>query len=130
MNRAIQLDASSGRAHNQLGQTYEALGRRHEAERAYLTAIELEQNSSNTSEWPYYNLGVLYFNDGRIDDALLFLRKALDRNPSFPEAKIKLAVLLSKQNLTGEASQLLQDALKSDPANAEGHYHLGMLLLK
>ena len=32
--RAIQLDASSVRAHNHLGQTYEALGRQGEAERA------------------------------------------------------------------------------------------------
>jgi tetratricopeptide (TPR) repeat protein len=128
--RAIQLDASSVRAHNQLGQTYEALGRQREAERAYLRAIELEQNTSNKSEWPYYNLGLLYLNDGQVDNALLFLRKALARNASFPEAKIKLAVILSKQNLTGEALRLLQEALESDPANAEGHYRLGLLLLK
>jgi tetratricopeptide (TPR) repeat protein len=128
--RAIELDPLSIRAHNQLGQTYEALGRQDEAERAYLKAIELEQSSSNKSEWPYYNLGLLYFHDGRVDGALLFLRKALSRNPSFPEAKIKLAVVLSNQNLTGEALRLLQEALESDPANAEGHYRLGLLLLK
>jgi len=128
--RAIELDASSVRAHNHLGQTYEALGRQLEAERAYLRAIEIEQNSSNKSEWPYYNLGLFYLNEGQVDNALLFLRKALARNASFPEAKIKLAVILSKQNLTGDALRLLHEALESDPANAEGHYRLGLLLLK
>jgi tetratricopeptide (TPR) repeat protein len=125
--RAIELDASSVRTHNQLGQTLEALGRNNEAEREYLSAIELQQNSLKKSEWPYYNLGLFYFHFGRMDEAVPYLRKALICKSDFPEAKVKLAAIISKQN-PDEAMRLLQQALNTDPVNAEGHYRLGQLL--
>lgn len=126
--RSLELDPSSVRAHNQLGQSYEALGRLEDAERAYLKAIETEQNQGRKSEWPYYNLGLLYFNNGRVNDAVPYFRKALARNPAFPEAKIKLAAILLKQNSTREARELLEEAVASDPTNGEAHYRLALLL--
>lgn len=128
--RAAQLDPSSVRIHNQMGQTLEALGRQDEAEREYLNAIELNEAASKKSEWPLYNLGVLYFQDGRIDNAVLYFRRALVCNPGFPDAKIKLAIVLSQQGHSQEAERLLGQAVASDPLNAEGHYRLGLLLLK
>ena len=128
--RAVQLDPSSVRIHNQLGQTLEALGREQEAERAYLKAIELSRDAPKKSEWPFYNLGLLCFHNGRTEEATRYFRQALDCNPQFPEAKVKLAVILSKQGSSREAARLLQEALQSDAANAEGHYRLGLLLLK
>ena len=128
--RAIALDPSSVRAHNQLGQTYEALGRPADAERAYLQAIEQERNQLKKSEWPYYNLGLLYLNSGRSEDAIAYFHQALACNPAFPEAKIKLAVALSNQKLPNEALKLLEEAVKIDPRNAEAHYRLALLLSK
>ena len=128
--RAIALDPSSVRDHNQLGQTYESLGRAADAERTYLKAIELERSQSKKSEWPYYNLGVLYLNKGRSEDSVPYFRQALARNSAFPEAKIKLAVALSNQKLATEALRLLEEAVKTDPQNAEGHYRLALLLSK
>jgi tetratricopeptide (TPR) repeat protein len=126
--RAVALDPSNARTHNQLGQTYEALSRYGDAERAYLKAIELGEKSGKPSEWPSYNLGVLYFQTGRLDDAAACLRKALVSNPGFPEAKVKLAAILAKRNQTDEALRLLAGALQTDPHNAEARYRLGLLL--
>jgi tetratricopeptide (TPR) repeat protein len=128
--KAISLDPSSVRDYNHLGQTYEGLGRTADAERAYLKAIELERDQNKKSEWPYYNLGLLYLNDSRSDDAIVYFRQALACNPAFAEAKIKLAVALSTGKLSNDALKLLEEAIKIDPRNAEAHYRLALLLSK
>jgi tetratricopeptide (TPR) repeat protein len=128
--RTIVLDPSSVRGYNQLGQTYEGLGRPADAERAYLKAIELERNQQKKSEWPYYNLGLLYLNSGRSEDSMAYFRLALACSPEFPEAKVKLAVALSSQKSSDEALKLLEEAIQTDPQNAEAHYRLALLLTK
>lgn len=128
--KTISLDPSSVRAHTQLGQTYEALGRRADAENAYRDAVELEKTQPKNSGWPDYDLGVLCFNDGRTPEAIEHFRHALQWNPTFPEAQIKLAVALSKKEPVPEAFALLQEAISLDPKNAEAHYRLALLLSK
>jgi cytochrome c-type biogenesis protein CcmH/NrfG len=73
---------------------------------------------------------VLYLDDGRTADAIAAFRRALQVNPPLPEAEIKLAVALSKQQPVPEAFDLLQQALRTDPGNAEAHYRLAVLLTK
>jgi len=128
--RALEIDPSSVRAHNHLGQTYEALGRITEAEGAYKQAIELERKQSKKSEWPYYNLGLVYLNDGRPDEATSLFRQALDRNSALTEAKVNLAKALAQTKQTDAALMLLNDAVRTDPKNAQAHYQLALLLLK
>jgi tetratricopeptide (TPR) repeat protein len=128
--KAIELDPSSVRAYDQLGQTYEALSQRANAEQAYLKSVELEKNQPKKSEWPYYHVGLLYLNNGRAEDSVAYFRQALARNPAFADAKIKLAVALSSKKASQEALQLLEEAIQTDPHNAEGHYRLGLLLTK
>jgi len=127
-HRAIELDPSSVRAYNHLGQSYEALNRPEDAERVYRKAIEIDQGQPKKSEWPYYNLGLLYLNRGHANEAAPYFRKALANNPGFPEAKMKLAAVLVKQHLAAEALDLLEQVVRSDPENAEAHYRLALLL--
>jgi tetratricopeptide (TPR) repeat protein len=128
--KTLILDPSSVRTYNQLGQTYEALSRREDAEKAYLKAVALETDQPKKSEWPDYNLGVLYLDNGRTGDAIAAFRRALQASPAFPEGKIKLAVALSKEHPVPEAFELLRQAIATDPANSEAHYRLGLLLAK
>ena len=128
--RAVVLDPSSVRAHNGLGQTYEALGRRADAEKAYRDAVALETGQPKPSEWPAYNLGALYLEDGRTDEAIACFRKALQINPTFPEARVKLATALSKNQAAPESFELLHEVLRLNPRNAEAHYRLALLLTK
>lgn len=130
LQKTIALDPASVRAYNQLGQTYEALSRREDAEKAYVKAVEMERDQVQKSAWPAYNLGVLYLDDGRVADSINAFRRALQVNPAFPDAKVKLAVALSKEHPVPEAFDLLQQALATDPQNAEAHYRLALLLTK
>jgi len=130
LQKALELDPSSVRTANQIGQTYEALGRREEAEAAYLKAIALEQTQAKKSEWPYYNLGVLYLGSGREAQAAPYLRRALERQPAWAQGKVKLAVALAAEGQSSEALRLLREAFESEPRNAEAHYRLALLLAK
>jgi Flp pilus assembly protein TadD len=127
---SLDLDPTSVRTQNQLGQTYEALGRREEAEKAYRKAITLEQNQPKKSEWPYYNLGVLYLGSGRQAEAVPYLRAALERQPAWAQGKVKLATALAGQGQSGEALRLLREAVAAESHNAEAHYRLALLLAK
>jgi tetratricopeptide (TPR) repeat protein len=128
--RALELDPSSVRTENQLGQTYEALGRWPDAERAYLKAIEIERSQAKKSEWPYFNLGVMYLNTMRAEEAVAYLQEALRRNPSWAQGKVKLAAALASCEKIQQALTLLEGAVESEPGNAEAHYRLALLLTK
>jgi len=128
--KALELDPASLRTENQLGQTYEALGRWPEAERVYLKAIEMERSQAKKSEWPYFNLGVLYLNTMRAEEAVAYLQEALRLNPSWAQGKVKLAAALSSCKKFDQAVTLLEGAVESEPLNAEAHYRLALLLTK
>jgi len=128
--RAIALDGASVRAFTQLGQTYEGLARWDEAKAAYNRAIELERQQPKRSEWPYYNLGTLLLKDGRAREAIPWLRQALDRSPSWPEAKVRLAAALGSTANYTEAKRLLEEVVAADPRNGQAHYQLAGLLVK
>jgi tetratricopeptide (TPR) repeat protein len=130
LQKSRELNPASVRSLNQLGQTYEALDRPAEAEQAYQAAIEADQKQNTKSEWPYYNLGLFYMNRSGVQRAVPYFRQALERNPRFPEAMIKLGVALGKTGENKEALALLERAVMLDPNNAEGHYRLGLLLAR
>ncbi|MEO8661125.1 MAG: tetratricopeptide repeat protein [Bryobacteraceae bacterium] len=130
LQKARELNPASVRTLNHLGQTFEALGRANDAEQAYLAAIETEQKQPAKSEWPYYNLGVFYMGHSKTEGAVPYLRQALERNPRFTDAMIKLGVALGKTGDAKEALALLEKAVVVDPASAEGHYRLGLFLAK
>ena len=126
----VVLDSQSVRGFNHLGQTYEGLARFDDARAAYEKAIELDRRQSRRSEWPYFNLGVLLLKEGRAPDAVGWLRQALALKPSWPEARIQLAVALGSANQYTDARQLLEDLLLAEPGNAQAHYQLARLLVK
>ena len=126
--KLLEIDPASVRGLNNLGQSYEALARFPDAEKAYLAAIAAELRQVKRTEWPFYNLGLFYLNKGRVDDAIPYFRQALARNPKFASAKMKLATALAKNGLSQEALDLLNQAVTLEPQNAEAHYRLGQLL--
>ena len=128
--RTVALDPRSVRGFNHLGQTYEGLARFDDAKAAYTQSIELDRQQSKRSEWPYFNLGVLALKQGQAQEATSWLREALVRRPSWPEAIVQLAVSLGSANQVDEARRLLEELLTADPKNGQAHYQLARLLMK
>ena len=128
--RAAELDPINVKAFNHIGQTKEALAEFSQAKDAYFKAIELERKQVVKSQWPYFNLGTLFIKEGKPEEAIGYLRQALDRNPSWPRGKVKLAMALSAVGKFEDALLELNAVLRADAQNAEAHYQLGQLLTK
>ncbi len=127
---SIKNDPQNAKAWNHLGQTYEALNRMTDAERAYLKSMEVAREKNERYEWPFFNLGVLYTNNGRVRDGISYLRQALDINPSWSECKVKLSAALFSMGDIEAAIKLMSEAVSEDSENAEAHYRLAMMLTK
>ena len=128
--RVIVIDPGSVRGYNHLGQTLEGLARFEEARSAYKKSIELDQGPGKKSEWACFNLGVLALKEGQAQEAIQWLKEALLRRPSWPEATVQLAAALGSVAHFEESRQLLEELLTVEPKNADAHYQLARLLLK
>ena len=128
--KLVLLDNSNVRGYNHLGQTYEALTRFDDARAAYRKAIELQQTQPAKSQWPYFNLGLLFLKEGRPQEAIGLIRQALAINSDWAEGKTQLAIALSSADQYDEARLLLKEVLQNNPKNADAHYQMGRLLLK
>lgn len=127
---AIELDARSVKARNHLGQALEGLTRFEEAKAVYQEAIQLEQEGSERSEWPYYNLGALLLAEGGTEQAVVLLERALERNPSSLQTRTKLGAAYSAASRLQDAKEQLREVVLAEPSNADAHYQLGRVLMK
>jgi len=125
--KAIQLDPTLMKAHDNLGLYYEALGRTDDAIASYLEAIRLNRQLSLRSPWPSMNLGKLLLRLYRLDEAEGHLRESLSIDPRFPKAHFRLGQVLEKQGKIGEAIRELEQAAALDPSYPEPHYALGRI---
>ncbi len=90
----------------------------------------IESPAGKNFAQPYYNLGNLYRDSGRIDEAISQYRKAIEIDSSFPFAYQNLAVLLinNKRDLVGGA-QVLEELKRIQPGNPRVYYNLGLIYL-
>ncbi|MBP1612364.1 MAG: hypothetical protein H6Q01_1027 [Acidobacteria bacterium] len=131
--KALQYyDDREGRAkaHNNLGSAYLRLARYEEAIQHFKGA--LEQDSEYAT--PYYNwaLASLYLaqqarRDGRLEDAqraygegIAQLKRAIQINPRYPKAHLRLGMELVAMGRTEEGRSHLQQVVQMAPASAEG----------
>jgi len=113
------------RVYNALGLVNASLGRTDEAEKAYLKALRLKSDYSDV----HLNLGVLYANQNRCDEAIPLFDKALE-NPFFETpAKALHNIGLCYQVLGKdvEAEGKFREALQLDPDLFRAYYDLGFL---
>jgi tetratricopeptide (TPR) repeat protein len=125
--RALELDAYSMRAYDNLGLTQEALGKFDDAIATYERAMRLNRTRTPSSPWPPLNLGALLVKLNRLEEAEQNLREALRYDPQFPQAHYQLGLVLEKQKRDREALAALEAAIRFDPDYPEPHYVLGRI---
>jgi len=109
----------------QIGGCLSALGRYAEAE-PYLRQAMQGLDDPVT----HYNLGLLLAQTGRLDEAAHEYQRALDRDPSYSEARGNLAAVLVRQGRLDGAARELRELVTADPENAIGLTNLGLVLLE
>ncbi|MCF7959093.1 MAG: tetratricopeptide repeat protein [Phycisphaerae bacterium] len=75
----------------------------------------------------HYNYAILLRGKGQTDPAIKHLRLALDSNPVFQKARIKLALALREMGHHDESDQHFVEALHLDDEHKELHYKLGVM---
>lgn len=94
--RALDIDPTLGEAFNNLANAYQEIGELNEAVEAYLQAAERMPDSDTV----HFNVGLLLNRQGRYDDALVHLRRALEINPNRADAEHLVAALEGRTTRT------------------------------
>jgi tetratricopeptide (TPR) repeat protein len=85
-----------------------------------------------TFSWPYSTLALVYFENGKIEEAIKVLKKGIARNPEEYQLRIDYAMLLKKQSRFDEAIKILHalDIQGLVDSGTEINYLLGDLYTK
>jgi tetratricopeptide (TPR) repeat protein len=98
----------------------------HDSKRLYEHSLQCIANNS----FMQYNLGLAYYQDNNLDEAIDRFREALRITPQFANAQINLGKALAQQGRADEAVACFRDRLKRDPEDIHAHESLGILLAK
>ena len=84
---------------------------------------------SPNKDRPRNNLGIVFFNQGKYQEAIHQYNEALRMNPNFAEAHGNLGNVFLNQGKYQEATNQYNEALRINPNFAEVHYNLGNVSL-
>jgi protein O-GlcNAc transferase len=121
--KAVDLKPKDPEAHNNLGNTFWALGRTKDALVSYKKAIDLKPDFSNA----HNNIGVIFKDMDRLDDALMCFKKAIKLNPKNILAFNNLALILRISDKLKEAELCYKKIILIDPNNVITYNNLGSL---
>ena len=124
--KAIELDSSLARAHNQLGFLEMQAGQDSQAERELKAAVALDPGYAEAEN----NLGVLYGQQGKNKEAEQLFRQATENNPQYAQAFINLGLILAGESRFREAEQAVGNAVKISPENSQALTVLAMVLAR
>ncbi len=96
----------------------------------FLTAVALSGLAGcGSNPQRYVDRGKKYFDAGKLEDAAIQYKKALQKAPRLAEAHYRLALVLMKQNQPGAAFHELQGALAAAPADRDINASMGHVSL-
>ena len=125
--QALKLSPENVKAGDNLGLSYEGLGRRQEAEKAYRDAIRWQSQLLQQNPGPYLDLGILLVEQNRPQDAILYLQQAVQISPQDPKAHQQLGRAYERLNRLAEAQVELERAVAASPNDGALHYVLGQV---
>jgi tetratricopeptide (TPR) repeat protein len=111
-------------AHLNLGILLQREGHRDAATEHLLAAIRWQPDKNPT---PYYHLGMMCHNQGRLVEAGKCYLEALRLAPQYAPAHRELGLTLTMLNYLPEAREHLAESVRLDPSDAEANSHLGMV---
>lgn len=77
-----------------------------------------------------FNLGMAYSELGKVQEAVIHLKKAIELNPQHTNAKVALGVAFSRQEKWEEAAEIFEVAAREEPNNPWALRNLGGALLR
>ncbi|MBI4962171.1 MAG: tetratricopeptide repeat protein [Desulfomonile tiedjei] len=101
------------------------MGKTDQAKRDFLQSISLDEQNGD----PYFNIGLIYFDELDYSKALRYLRRAVEINPTDSQFLTELGHLYLEIEREPEALRLFKKALENNPKDAQVDFHLGYYFL-
>lgn len=115
ISRAIEASPGISAFHVSLAELQRQTHDLAAAETSYREAIRLDETNVECIN----NLGTLYLEQGRHDDALACFERALKINPDLPQALFNTAVIYRQRGRNDEAAALLERAAAQQPDSSK-----------
>jgi tetratricopeptide (TPR) repeat protein len=125
--KVLELHPQDTKAQTNIGLILETSGQTNAAIEAYRTAISWQEKGADASEQPYANLGSLLLEQGRTQEGLVALEKAVTMAPHNAFCRLKLGMAYRQLGRLEESEEQLTQATTLEPDNATAHYQLGRL---
>jgi tetratricopeptide (TPR) repeat protein/peroxiredoxin len=124
---ALRDDPASAEALYGIGSVYLDQQKTKEARESFARALKLRASYPDTMANSWNNLGLLAAREGRADEAVGYIQKALKLNPDHMIALDNLGSAYRQQKRWDDARQTYERALAASPNDAEANYGLGMV---
>lgn len=128
--QCLKLDGKHIKAEDNLGLSYQALGRQEDALQAYRNAIDWQADAKVKNPGPFINIGGLFLETNQLEKAIEYLRRALEIAPDDPKAHQQLGKAYFNVNELPKALTELEKAAQLAPDNAPVHYILAQVYRK
>ncbi len=122
---ALKVDPNNAKAEDNLGLSYQALGRNEEAITAYRAATARERSSDS-----YVHLGSLLVENNRPSEAVSYLLQAVQMDAGNPRAHRELGKAYLGLNKLESAQAELEKAAQLDPQSGPTHFLLAQVYRK
>lgn len=80
-----------------------------------------------TNARAHNNLGLLYLEQGNLDEAARSLQRAVSIDPKYPKARLNLGVVLMRQKRDDAAAAEFRAVLTSEPRNVDAMVNLALI---
>jgi len=121
LEKCLEIKPDFSEAYNNLGTVYQELGQADKAEASFKKAFEIDQHYNAS-----YNLAKMNFERGKLEPALEYVGKSLQKYPRSLLAWNLQGLILDTQGRTDEAISSYQQALKIVPNEENVNFNLAV----
>ncbi len=99
---------------------------------SYQARVELLEEAAKKSSDTrvFYNTAIAHLNTGNVQKAKEYLKKVVEREPSYKKALFNLAALYMAEDKLGLAAKMFSQSLDFDDKNAGAYYNLAIIFQK
>ncbi len=121
--KCLEINPAFTEARNNLGSIYQELNQLDKAEAEFQKAIQ--DKTYVYHELPYYNLARLYVVQGKLDEALDYVQRAIKAKPRLAMAHNLRGIILDRQGQAEEAVSAYELAVRIVPDDLQFNFNLG-----
>lgn len=92
---------------------------------SYKTAVSINPGSALAHADIHYNLGLAYYEQGNLDEAIACYKESIRINTDLAAAHCNLGLVYQTQGKLDEAITCYKEAIRIDPSLVVSHFHLG-----